>query len=90
MQRTLKEALDRNNRRKGLNMAYRANPKTNKYCAFCQYWDGEANLVIKGQYIEFESGVYGKCIKQNMNRQACYNGCFCKNYTPNQKAQMML
>lgn len=56
-------------------------PRTDNYgydvCAFCHYWEGEANLHSHGQYqVEFDQRANGRCLKigasvKNANNSAC-------------------
>ena len=68
-------------------------PTTHKYCAFCQYWMGDAKLEFKNQQFgfSFEGSASGKCAKQgNLTKSAGYNSCYCKYYAPNEKVKIML
>jgi len=58
---------------------------TDKRCAFCVKWDGDAQLtggptITKGM-VKFNTGAKGMCIKRNMRIEAS-QGAGCKDFEP--------
>lgn len=70
----------------------RAHPKRNKYCVFCNYWMGNANLAFinSNAGYEFDSSVNAKCAKMNNNRISNYNAGGCIGYEPSIEARKLL
>lgn len=66
-------------------------PKRNKYCAYCNYWLGDAKLkfVSNGMGFEFDQRAKGKCIKANGSPRDAGSGCTA-NYEPSPDAKKLL
>lgn len=66
----------------------RNNPRWARYCVFCEYWTGDADLkfVSSSAGYEYESQAVGKCMKFSTNRFA-HN--ICGKYEPNAAARRM-
>lgn len=65
-------------------------PKHYKNCVFCEYWNGNADLVFKTPAMgyEFENSVVGKCMKTGWQRRSGQQGC--PKYTPSREAEKLL
>ncbi len=70
----------------------RAHPKRNRYCAFCNYWMGNADPVFVNNNVgfSFDSNVKAKCTKMNNDRLANYNAGGCPRYEPSIEARKLL
>lgn len=66
-------------------------PKNGSKCIFCKYWNGDAKIVIKSRTIgiEFQNGVYGKCIKRNANMPST-GGVGCRDYEISYEASKVM
>lgn len=69
-------------------MATHANPKRNGYlgnlCAFCNYWEGEANLRSRNSsMLEFDEKARGKCLRNGAVRPSSVSACNYFEISPN-------
>ncbi|MBQ8780151.1 MAG: hypothetical protein IJZ72_00550 [Oscillospiraceae bacterium] len=68
----------------------RAHPKREKYCVFCKYWIGNAdlNFISTTTGYSFESFVRGNCAKRNTTMSSDRSAC--NYYVPNIDAEKLL
>lgn len=69
-------------------MATRSCPKRNGYsgniCAFCNYWEGDANLRSRSSsLIEFDDKAKGICLKTRSTWTAGHGACSKFELSPN-------
>jgi len=64
-------------------------PKRCKYCVFCEYWTGDANMVLTSPIAgyTYENSARGKCVKGNMTIHA---GGTCSKYEPSREAKKLM
>lgn len=67
----------------------KGHPKRNKYCVFCKYWTGEADMKFINSTVgyEYEHDAKGKCMKKDCNMLA-YSAC--QRYEPSIDAEKLL
>lgn len=67
----------------------RGHPKTRKYCVFCHYWTGDADLryIPTAREFEYEYGAQGRCAKAGIVKQSYAS---CSKFTPSIEASKYL
>jgi len=70
----------------------KGNPKAIKYCAFCHYWMGNANLKFENMHLgfSFDRGVSVQCPKVKAVRASDVSANQCKFYEPSIEARRLL
>jgi hypothetical protein len=71
-------------------VVYKHHPKRAKYCVFCKFWIGDANMRLVNSAVGFEynGSAKGKCTKRNgAITQSCYS---CREYAPSVDAEKLL
>ena len=69
---------------------YAHHPKRSKYCVFCKFWIGDANMKYVNSAVgyAYDANAKGKCTKRNGSATpACYS---CASYKPSPDAEKLL
>ena len=68
-----------------------ARPKISKYCAFCNYWTGDAKMefVSMGAGYKFDNSACGKCIKRGGSVTRAGSHCS-HDYEPSIEAKKLM
>lgn len=68
-----------------------AKPKNGKYCAFCNYWVGDAKMefVSVGVGYRFDNRARGKCMKKEGSPKEAGSGCS-QYFEPNLEAKKLM
>lgn len=65
-------------------------PRSCKYCVFCKYWSGDADLRLVNSVVGYEFEMYsdGRCTMNNCVKRSSVPGC--NKFEPSYEASKLL